>query len=134
MEKIEFMRLWDAYAGLLTPTQREVTDLYFNYDLTLSEIAEQKGITRQAVSDCLAGCRRQLEEYEDKLGYVETDAKNVFKIEGMLKEAERWAENFAAAHPEFAADVGELVEILRKGSIVKGENLSVRSVEAFNKK
>ena len=50
----------------MTPTQQEITDLYFNLDLTLSEIAEQKGITRQGVSECLKTCKKQLEEYEEK--------------------------------------------------------------------
>ena len=67
MNKIEFMQLWDIYGSLLTPTQKEITGLYFNLDLTVSEIAAEKGISRQAVSDCLTGCKRQLEEYEDKL-------------------------------------------------------------------
>ena len=63
-------RLWDVYAPLLTPHQREITDLYFNYDLSLGEIAEQKGVSRQSVSDCLAKCRRLLESYEEKLGML----------------------------------------------------------------
>ncbi|MCH5146446.1 MAG: DNA-binding protein [Clostridiales bacterium] len=71
MNKLEFMRLWDAYSALLTPTQQEITNLYFNLDLTLSEIAAEKGITRQAVSDCMSGCKKQLEEYESKLHVVE---------------------------------------------------------------
>lgn len=71
MNKIEFMRLWDAYSKLLTSTQQEITNLYFNLDLTLSEIAEEKGISRQAVSDCLNACKKQLEEYEEKLHVVE---------------------------------------------------------------
>ena len=68
MDKFTFIGLWDIYRGLLTATQREVTDMYFNLDLTVSEIAEQKGISRQAVSECLKGCKKQLEEYEEKLG------------------------------------------------------------------
>jgi len=68
MDKFTFIALWDIYRGLLTSTQREITDMYFNLDLTVSEIAEQKGISRQAVSDCLKGCKKQLEEYEQKLG------------------------------------------------------------------
>ena len=51
MDKIMFMRLWDLYGGLLTENQREITGLYFNLDLTVSEIAEQKGISRQGVSE-----------------------------------------------------------------------------------
>ena len=68
MDKFTFIALWDIYRGLLTETQREVTDMYFNLDLTVSEIAEQKGISRQAVSECLKGCKKQLEDYEEKLG------------------------------------------------------------------
>ncbi len=51
MNKTVFMRLWDIYNGLLTLTQQEITNLYFNLDLTVSEIAEEKGISRQAVSE-----------------------------------------------------------------------------------
>ena len=69
-EDLDFLRLWDLYSPLLTKTQREITDLYFNYDLSLAEIAEEKGVSRQSVSDCLTKCRRQLEEYDKKLGFT----------------------------------------------------------------
>ncbi len=68
-DDLQFLRLWDLYSPLLTATQREITDLYFNYDLSLGEIAEQKGVSRQSVSDCLQKCRKQLETYESKLGF-----------------------------------------------------------------
>ena len=68
MDKIRFMRLWDLYGGLLTPTQREITDMYFNLDLTVSEIAEQKGISRQGVHDFLARAEQALEDMEEKIG------------------------------------------------------------------
>mgnify|MGYP001598548601 CR=1 FL=1 len=66
---LHFLRLWDIYNPLLTETQREVTDLYFNCDLSLAEIAEQKGCSRQSVSDTLQKARRQMEEYEEKLHF-----------------------------------------------------------------
>ena len=71
-DDLEFLALWGAYSPLLTERQREITNLYFNFDLSLGEIAEQKGVSRQSVSDCLAKSRKQLEEYEEKLGFVQT--------------------------------------------------------------
>ena len=69
-DDLHFLRLWDLYSPLLTATQKEITDLYFNYDLSLGEIAEQKGVSRQSVSDCLQKCRKQLEKYEEKLCFL----------------------------------------------------------------
>ena len=77
-----FLSLLDLYSPLLTQTQREIADLYFNYDLSLGEIAEQKGVSRQSVSDCLSKCRKQLEKYEEKLGFNKT-------IDALNKEVER---------------------------------------------
>ena len=71
-DDLRFVRLWDLYSPLLTKTQREISHLYFNCDLSLGEIAEQKGVSRQSVSDCLQKCRKQLEEYEEKLGFAKT--------------------------------------------------------------
>ncbi len=71
-DDLQFVRLLDLYAPLLTNTQREITELYFNFDLSLGEIAEQKGVSRQSVSDCLQKSRRQVEEYEEKLGFCKT--------------------------------------------------------------
>ena len=114
MNKIEFMRLWDAYSSLLTPTQQEITNLYFNLDLTLSEIAEEKGISRQAVSDCLNGCKKQLAEYEQKLHAVRLNIEYSLEVSYMMTDAGRWAEKFVTAHPEFAEEVKELQDIIKK--------------------
>ena len=71
-DDLDFLRLRDLYSPLLTANQREITDLYFNYDLSLGEIAAEKGVSRQSVSDCLQKCRKQLENYEEKLGFAKT--------------------------------------------------------------
>lgn len=114
MDRIPFVRLWDLYHGLLTPTQQEITDMYFNLDLTLSEIAEQKGITRQGVSECLKVCRKQLEEYESKLHLSENLSKYSLEVSFMMTDVTRWVERFKTAHPEFAREVEELNAILSK--------------------
>ena len=114
MDKFSFIALWDVYSGLLTPTQQAITDLYFNKDLTVSEIAAEKGISRQAVSECLKGCKNQLEEYEEKLHFCmrlrELSLDESFK----LTDALRWTEGFKLAHPELSGETEELNKILEK--------------------
>lgn len=110
MDKLKFARLLDAYSGLLTPTQREIADLYFNLDLSLSEIAEDKGISRQAVSDCLSACRRQLEEYEDVLRLSSGDSSE--RLDKIKSAVKNWAEKLIIAHPDFSAEAEELLKII----------------------
>lgn len=107
MDKFSFIALWDAYRGLLTPTQQEITDLYFNMDLTVSEIAAEKGITRQAVSECMRLCKKQLEEYEEKLGFAE-------RYSAISTQALRWADEFKTNHPELSDEADKLVNIFQK--------------------
>lgn len=85
-EDIEFIRLLDLYAPLLTATQREIAKLYFDYDLSLGEIAEQKGVSRQSVSDCLQKCKKQVLEYEKKLNFVKTIDEMQAKIDALSSE------------------------------------------------
>ena len=59
-DDLHFLRLWDLYSPLLTEKQREITELYFNYDLSLGEIAEQRGVSRQSVSVILITIIRQV--------------------------------------------------------------------------
>jgi predicted DNA-binding protein YlxM (UPF0122 family) len=71
MEKLARMAvLLDMYGGLLTPKQRDVMDLYYNYDLSLAEIAEQYGISRQGVHDLIRRAEQTLDDAEHKIGAV----------------------------------------------------------------
>ncbi|MDE6667739.1 MAG: DNA-binding protein [Clostridia bacterium] len=114
MDKVSFIGLWDIYRGLLTPTQQEITDMYFNLDLTLSEIADEKGITRQGVSECLKTCKKQLEEYEEKLGFSKRLSELSLQTSYMATDVNIWAEGFKQAHPEFATEVDKLTDIINK--------------------
>lgn len=62
--------LLEIYGKLLTEKQCDLLDDYYNSDLSLSEIAENQGITRQAVRDNLKKGEKNLLEYEDKLGIM----------------------------------------------------------------
>jgi predicted DNA-binding protein YlxM (UPF0122 family) len=63
--------LFDFYGELLTEKQREYFDLYHNEDLSLSEIAERAGISRQGVYDIINRAERILTATEQKTGLVE---------------------------------------------------------------
>ena len=62
--------VFDTYCELLTPRKKEICELYLNYDLSLGEIGEEKGISRQSVSDCLRTSCEQMKEYDSKLGVI----------------------------------------------------------------
>ena len=98
-DDLHFLQLWDLYSPLLTATQKEITDLYFNYDLSLGEIAEQKGVSRQSVSDCLQKCRKQLEKYEEKLGFLTALDGLSQEYSAYMTEVERFIETEKGKFP-----------------------------------
>ena len=68
--------LYDFYGALLSESQREVMGLYHEDNLSLSEIAEELGQSRQAVHYTLKKAESALSEYEDKLELVKSYEKN----------------------------------------------------------
>lgn len=85
MDKMSYIKLLDIYGKLLTENQQEIMVLYYGYDLSLSEIAEEKHVSRQSVSECITKSRRQLEEFEDKLGFDKTIASLNERYEKLVK-------------------------------------------------
>ncbi len=73
----EFIELFEIYKGLLTERQRELFSSHYYYDLSLSEIAEPDGNTRQSVYAALKTVKEKLCEYEELL--------KVYKKNGELK-------------------------------------------------
>ena len=72
MEKIvEQGMLYDFYGELLTEHQRKIYEDVVLNDMSLSEIAEEQGISRQGVHDMIRRCNKSLEDYEAKLHLVE---------------------------------------------------------------
>jgi len=71
LERVRTSELLRIYGGLLSEKQAEILRLYYDEDLGYSEIAEQLGVTRQAVYDATQQGRIALERYEEHLGLLE---------------------------------------------------------------
>ncbi len=120
-EDLHFLRLWDLYSPLLTATQQEITDLYLNYDLSLGEIAEQKGVSRQSVSDCLHKSRKQLERYEEKLGFAKALNDLSLEYSAYTTVVDRFIADLRKRKPELEQELNGLQE--RLGEIHKEFNV-----------
>ena len=83
-KKVEISMLWQIYGNLLTEKQYEYIDYYYNEDLSLSEIAENDNITRQAVRDIIKKGERKLFEYEEKLLFMKKTINQEQKIQQIL--------------------------------------------------
>ena len=79
--------LYDFYGELLTNHQKEVYEDYVLNDLSLVEIAEQKGISKQGVHDLIKRCDKILNEYEAKLKLIEKFNNTKKDIEEICKLA-----------------------------------------------
>ena len=71
MKDIRYSFLFQTYGKLLTALQAEMTEMYYSFDMSLAEIAEIKGVTRQSVSDTLKKVRAELDGFEEKLGVTD---------------------------------------------------------------
>lgn len=94
MEKnVKISILNQFYGKLLTQKQYEIINDYYNNDLSLSEIAENNHITRQAVRDILKKGEKKLFEYEEKLEFMKRMLNQEKKIEKVLAELTKIQEN-----------------------------------------
>lgn len=70
-KELKFVMLLDCYGDLLTEHQRSIMELYYCEDLSLAEIGEPLGISRQAVRSLIKRTEDILLNYEEKLGFAE---------------------------------------------------------------
>ena len=78
------VNLYDLYGTLLTQRQRELVEMYYFDDWSLAEIAENLGVSRQAVHDNLRRAEEQLDSYERALGLLESQAAYAAKVREVL--------------------------------------------------
>jgi len=116
IEKLARMAmLFDFYGPLLTEKQRQMVALYYDDDLSLTEIAQEYGISRQAIYDLLKRTEAILEDYESKLGLVEKYLLQQEKLARLSQLAEELQEKRSwEALPELVGIIGEINELERK--------------------
>ena len=112
-KNIEYLQLLDAYGPLLTAHRREVCELYYMCDLSLTEIAEQQGTSKQSVSDTLAKSRALLDEYEQKLHHVALARESDMEISRLLTRVLRALEQFERDHPEHTEEIEKILSLIQ---------------------
>ena len=88
-KNIKMSILCQIYGKLLTEKQYQVLDDYYNNDLSLSEIAENLNITRQAVRDVIKKGENKLFEIEEKLGFMKKTMQQKQQIDVILTELQK---------------------------------------------
>lgn len=88
-KNLEISVLCDIYSALLPEKQKDALDYYYNEDLSLSEIAEHAGISRQGVRDQIKHAEAQLMEFENALHLYE----KMQKTEGLLNQLTELSHN-----------------------------------------
>lgn len=96
---------YDIYGDLLTEKQREIMEMYYFSDLSLGEISEETGSTRQAAFGCIKRCEDRFAELEKALGLLEKKKR----VEELLTQLEGAVRN--GNNTECEALIGELKKI-----------------------
>jgi len=107
IEKVTRMNaLYDSYESLLTAKQKVYFEMYYHEDLSLSEIADQFGISRTAVFDNIKRTEKALEGYEGKLNILANSEKRLALL-GDLSQAANPLEMKAAIEKLIALEESE---------------------------
>ena len=82
---LKVSRLLQIYGGLLTDKQREILDMYYNCDMSLAEVGEELGISRQGVRDAVTRAVNSLVDMEEKVGALKSLTDLKLSLEGLAK-------------------------------------------------
>lgn len=119
MERFFICLLIDFYGGLLTPNQREIMRLYYENDLSLGEIAEELGISRQAVHYTLKRGLSRLRKIEEKLKLVDRFLKHWSALESIKREIEPIIVKLPSGdRDKLKRLLGEIDSLIERGDIV----------------
>lgn len=120
-EVIELGNLYDFYGSLLNDSQRRVVEMYYIEDFSLTEIAEELFVSKQAVHDNLKRAERNLKDLESKLHLMERFSKKEEKLEKILS----WLEKLEKTCPEnhevqvISSEIKRLVSSLAETDVVE---------------
>jgi len=97
MDALERALLFDTYGGMLTDKQKECFDMRYNQDLSLGEIGEIMGVSRQAVNDNLTRTEALLRRMEENIGCVKRDMQIRKAVQEILDAAAQLDTTFDSA-------------------------------------
>ena len=112
-ERLRVIRLFDTYGRLLSARQQRLLRLYYHDDLSLSEIAEQDEVTRQAVFDALRRSTEELERLEASLQVMESHRQLAGRLDALAAALRRLGERVGG---DAVAEVEQELESLRRAA------------------
>ena len=114
---LTFSVLLDYYGPILTDKQRSILSEYYDQDLSLAEIAENYGITRQGVRDAIKHGETTLTQMENSLGYARREAAqraDLARLEQLVMEVRCCNTGLFTPVPQIARDTDEMLSIIRR--------------------
>lgn len=116
-KNLEISFLLDFYGDVLTERQREVMEQYYNDDLSLAEIADNFGITRQGVRDSIKRGEGIILDLEQKVGFAaryRAVQQGVTQLESLARSIRFANANSYAPNAEIERDVDQMLEEIRR--------------------
>ena len=118
MEKnVRMSLLFEFYRNMLTQRQLECVDLYYNEDLSLAEIAEHTGISRQGVRYAIKHAEESLLSYEDRIGL----ASKISLLNEKLEKAESIVKELKETHTHESTEFDRLLSLIQSAGIIMKE-------------
>ena len=105
MDAFEMALLFDFYGGMLTDKQKECFDMRYNQDLSLGEIGQELGVSRQAVCDNLTRTEALLRRMEENIGCVCRSLKTRTAIQAIIEAAQKLNDHPDAAVCQLARQI-----------------------------
>ena len=116
-KNLEFSVLLDYYGAMLTDKQRAILTEYYDEDLSLAEIAENYGITRQGVRDAIKHGEATLTDMETRLGYARREGAqraDLERLEQLVMEVRCCNTGLYTPVPQITRDTDEMLAIIRR--------------------
>ncbi len=113
-DALELTLLFDTYGELLTDKQRLCFDLYYNQDLSLGEIAQEVGISRQGVYDSITRAESALRAMEARLGAVRRDRQSKCALDRIQAAARTLAASGDTAIRSLAQEILSAADTIKE--------------------
>ena len=97
---VKYGKLFETYGSLLSSDRQSVMSMYFDYNMTLVEIAKEKGVSRQAVLDTIEKACGKLETFEENLHIAKKQENLTKNLKELLSDARQNGEKEIAQKVE----------------------------------